>query len=143
MGQVLGLESPGYEAAGPALSVGGRGCWADKAIEDRRSHQGGDNGHNHQHGKQLVGNQATFATDIDDDQFHQAASVHEDANAKRFPIGNSRRPRSQPAGNTFADHRDHHHQQTHQPAGRCIQQADSCVEPAEGKEQSVLQKRHV
>ena len=43
--------------------------------------------------------------DVDDDQLHQAADVHQNADADRFAARHAGRPGREPAGDPLADHR--------------------------------------
>ena len=52
------------------------GAGADEPLEDGRSHEGRDNGHDDQHGEKPFRDDAALEPDVDDDdEFHQSGQT--------------------------------------------------------------------
>ena len=62
---------------------------SDEPVEKRRGHERGHNRHDDESGEESFGNDAALQTDVDDDQLHQSARVHQRADAERFAIRNA------------------------------------------------------
>jgi hypothetical protein len=118
-GHRIGLR---LEASGDPFEQGGR-------------HQRGQDGHDHEGGEEGVGNDAALEADVDDDQFHQSARVHQGADAEGVALGQAGGAGSQPAGASLAGDGRQHHQSGHQPEPGRIQEADPGVEAGVGEEQ--------
>ena len=112
-----------------------------EAFEEWRGHQGCDNRHDDERSKKSFRNNAALEADIDDDQLHQPARIHQRANAERFAIWNAGGARGQPTRNTFAHHSRDQNGATHQPEETGIQQSNLRVQTRVGEEKRE-QQRH-
>src|SRR5438876_7538459 len=57
---------------------------ANEPLEDRRSHECRDNSHDDQHGEKPFGDDTALEPDVDDDEFHQSAGIHQRADSERL-----------------------------------------------------------
>ena len=85
----------------------------DQPFKERRGHQCGDDRHDDQRGKEFRRDEAALQADVDDDEFHEAARVHQGADAERLAVGEAARPCRQPAGHALADDRRGQHRRAH------------------------------
>ena len=107
---------------------------SNEAVEQWRSHQRCDNRHDDKRGKKSFRNNPTLEADIDDDQLHQSARIHQRADAQRLAIWNAGGACGQSTRNAFAHHRRNQHRATHQPEEPGIQQANLRVQTRVGEE---------
>ena len=59
---------------------------AHEPFEYRRGHERRDNRHDYERGEKSIGYDAALQTDVNDDQLHQSAGIHQRADAERFAI---------------------------------------------------------
>ena len=97
--------------------------------------------HDDQRGEEPFRDDTALKADVDDDQLHQTARIHQRADAERFAIRDAGGARGQPASHAFAQHRRHEHRAAHQPEETGIEQADFCVQARVGEEER-KQQRH-
>lgn len=90
---------------GRFYSVGGWRCDGRLPIDprkNRRGHEGGDNRHDHHHGKEQGGDNPPFQADVEDDQLHQATGIHQRANRQRAAVVLSAQSRRCPTSHPLA-----------------------------------------
>lgn len=108
---------------------------AHEQFEDGGGHEGGEHGHDDQGGEEGGGDDATGEADVDDDEFHEAAGVHEGADAQGVAVGEAGGACGEPAGDAFAADGGGEDQSRHQPEPGGVEQTDLGVEAGEGEEE--------
>ena len=108
---------------------------ADETVEDGGGHEGGDDGHEDEDGEETFGNESALEADVDDDEFHEAAGVHEQANAKGFTDGKACGARGESAGDAFAEDCGAEDKAADEPEEGRVKQADFRVEAGVGEEE--------
>ena len=74
-------------------------------LEQRRCHERGDDGHEHQHREQRRADDAGLQPDVEDDELGETARIHERADAERAAIVLAREPRRGPARDELGEDR--------------------------------------
>jgi hypothetical protein len=85
----------------------------NQPLEQGRRHEGGNHSHDHQRREKSLGNHPALQANIDNDQLHQPARVHQRPYAKCLAIANSGHPRREPTANSFAENRRQQHRPAH------------------------------
>ena len=111
----------------PCLVRSGAGG-AGEAVEDGGGHEGGDDGHDGEDGEEFLGDDAVLEADIDDDEFHETACVHEDADAEGFAVGDTGGAGGGPAGEAFSGDGGGEDGEAHEPEVGGVETADAGIE---------------
>jgi len=89
----------------------------DKSHQ-RHRHERRHQCHDDHHGKERTGKNAERQADVEDDQFHQPAGIHEDAQQRALPPGNAVPARGEGYAAEFSRHRNRDNDSADQPKRR-------------------------
>src|SRR3546814_12601167 len=79
--------------------------------------------------------------DVDDDQFHQPARVHQRADAHRGAVVLAREPGREPAGAEFRRDRDEQYAEGEREQGQAVHRVEPRIEPRVSEEDGDEQDR--